>query len=83
VDAIVERHLKSHMTDAVLSLDTMAQEWRANGMVPENEWGRMRSLEFQELIHYRNQVVRRLEGAACVLCADFEHHVRSCVATLL
>ncbi|KZV67653.1 antiviral helicase [Peniophora sp. CONT] len=73
-DAIVEKHLKSVMMDAVLSLELLVKEWVAHGALPEHDWSRMRSLDFQELVHRRNQVVKRLDGSACTLCSEFEHH---------
>ncbi|KAI0035130.1 antiviral helicase [Vararia minispora EC-137] len=73
-EAIVERHLKSHMTEAILSLDALTREWSTSGAVPEHDWGRMRSLDFQELVYNRNQLAKRVENTACTLCGDFEHH---------
>ena len=74
-DAIVERHLISVMTDTILSLESLVKEWVAQGSLPEHDWDRMRSLDFQELVHRRNQLTKQLGGSACSLCTDFEHHV--------
>ncbi|KAI0068005.1 antiviral helicase [Artomyces pyxidatus] len=74
VDAIVERHLKSRMTDAILSLTGLIEEWVTAGEVPENDWARIRSFDFQELLHNRDQLVKRLDPVACTLCEDFDHH---------
>lgn len=75
-DAIVERHLKSVMTDTIFSLESLVKEWVAYDALPEHDWGRMRSLDFQELVLRRNQLAKQLDNSACTLCSDFEHHVR-------
>ena len=34
----------------------------------------MRTLEFQEALRGRNELIRRLESFECTLCEDFEDH---------
>ncbi len=65
----------SRMNDAIAQLGDLANEWVKNNHVPEVDWARVRSFEFQELLNRRNTLVKRLEGSACVLCQEFERHV--------
>lgn len=63
------------MNSAIAQLGELTSEWAKNNHVPEVGWARMRALEFQELLNRRNTLVKRLEGAACALCEEFESHV--------
>jgi antiviral helicase SKI2 len=69
------------MNDAIAQLGDLANEWAKNNHVPEVDWARVRSLEFQELLNKRNTLFRRLESSACVLCEEFDQHV--CTSTIL
>lgn len=75
VDGIVEKHSKTRMTDAILALDTIVKEWISTGAVPEVDW-RIRSFDFQQMLREKDRLLRRVENPACLLCADFDHHVR-------
>jgi antiviral helicase SKI2 len=75
VDAIVERHVISPMREALKSLAEIVEEWVSVGAVPEVEWVRMRSLNFQEVLRTRSELARGLDKHACTLCEKFEHHV--------
>ncbi|KAF7970863.1 hypothetical protein HWV62_22674 [Athelia sp. TMB] len=74
VDAIVERHIIAPMKDVVRSLSAIAEEWTASGLVPEIDWARMRSLDFQEVLRARNELTTRLHSTICATCPDFEQH---------
>lgn len=63
------------MQDAVKSLSALAEEWITAGAVPEVDWARMRSLDFQEVLRARNELARGLDKYGCMLCSDFGHHV--------
>jgi len=69
------------MNDAIAQLGDLTNEWAKNDHVPEMDWARVRSFEFQELLNRRNTLVKRLEGSACVLCKEFDQHV--CPSVLL
>jgi antiviral helicase SKI2 len=69
------------MNDAIAQLGDLANEWTKNNHVPEVDWARVRSLEFQDLLNRKNTLAKRLEGSACVLCKEFDQHV--CCSTLL
>jgi len=73
-DAIVDRHIISSMRDVMKSLAEIVEAWVPTGIVPEVEWVRMRSLDFQEVLRSRNELARRLNKYACKLCSEFEHH---------
>lgn len=74
---IVHGHRISHMNKAIRMLREILQEWKTAGdRIPEVDWSsRMRSLEFQETLRARNELVSRLPRYACILCSDFERHV--------
>ncbi|KAF7307318.1 ATP-dependent RNA helicase [Mycena indigotica] len=74
VDAIVDRHLISRMREALALLQGLVDEWNASTVIPEVDWARMRSLEFQETLRARNSRVEKLSGRECLLCGDFERH---------
>lgn len=75
MNAIVERHLKSVMTDAILALENLVAEWTPNNTIPEVDWSRFRLLEFQEAVRARDRLLSRIQNTACLLCGDFDHHV--------
>ena len=78
VDMIVERSRISVMSDVVEQLNGIAQEWGSNQafVVPEVDWSKMRQLEFQENLRSRNALETRLHGKSCILCQEFDEHVR-------
>lgn len=76
VDAIVERHRISHMQNGVSALEGLVNEWSSAKVIPEVDWARMRSLDFQEILASRNAQVKLLGIRACGLCSNFDDHVR-------
>jgi antiviral helicase SKI2 len=68
-------HKIAPMRDAAASLASVVAEWASIGSIPEIEWAKMRSIEFQELHQSRDTMAQRLSGRTCTLCADFEDHV--------
>ena len=72
----MEGHLKSRMNNTIAQLGDLANEWANNDHVPEVDWSRIRSFDFQDRLNRRNTRLNRLEGSACVLCKEFEPHVR-------
>jgi antiviral helicase SKI2 len=63
------------MRDGIAALQILVEEWQVSGAIPENEWDRMRALDFQEILQSRNEITRSLAERSCVLCGDFEDHV--------
>lgn len=64
------------MRDGIAGLQTCIDEWLSTKAMEEVNWSRMRALEFQEILQSRDILAKRLEDRACVLCADFNNHVR-------
>lgn len=81
MDAIVERHKIAPMREAIAALDVLVKEWVSAGHIPEVEWTRIRSLDFQEALRARNQYNEKLPSKACRLCEHFDQHV--CLVMLL
>jgi antiviral helicase SKI2 len=65
------------MKEGVGLLAELVHEWTTVGNIPEVDWSRMRSLEFQETLRDRNALMHRVTSTACVLCGEFEEHVRT------
>jgi antiviral helicase SKI2 len=64
------------MNAAIVALQSFVIEWITAKEIPENDWGRMRGLDFQELLRTRNSLARQLESRTCTQCSDFDDHVR-------
>ena len=45
--------------------------------IPEVDWGKMRSLDFQETLQYRKVLEKVNCDRSCLLCPDFDIHVSS------
>ncbi|KAI0639904.1 antiviral helicase [Trametes polyzona] len=71
---IVEKHRISYMNDAMRSLQQVLAEWLRAGSIPEVDWVKLKSLEFQELLRKRNELVPRLDRYTCVSCPSFDDH---------
>ncbi|KAH9065893.1 antiviral helicase [Lactarius vividus] len=76
VDAIVGQS-RSRAQEAVAQLENLANEWASSNYIPEADWARVRSFDFQELLSQRNSLAKRLEGISCILCEDFEQHYQT------
>lgn len=63
------------MNEAVHSLRGILDQWCSLGNIPEVDWRKMRSLEFQETLRTRDTLVKQLDSAGCTLCGDFDDHV--------
>lgn len=79
VDAtgIVDHHKKSLMLEIINSLQILVQKWGSARNIPEVNWGRVRTLDFQDALRTRNDLDRRREGLSCTLCGEFDDHVSS------
>jgi antiviral helicase SKI2 len=75
VHSIVDRHMIASMNEVISNLAALSLEWASTGTIPEVEWLKMRSLDFQETLRSRDRLVQRLSTVACTMCADFEDHV--------
>jgi hypothetical protein len=63
------------MHDALQSLQNLVEEWLPLPTIPEVDWARMRSLDFQECFRARNELANMLSNSPCLLCNDFNEHV--------
>ena len=63
------------MQEAIRALSGVLEQWLQSDTIPEVDWSRMRSLEFQETLRTRNERAKRLMSAQCVSCPDFDNHV--------
>lgn len=75
MNAIVDRHIMSHMRSTLATLHGIVHDWLSAGSIPEVDWARMRSLDFQEILRSRDALVKRLRTRSCVLCGNFDEHV--------
>ncbi|KAG2156698.1 ATP-dependent RNA helicase, partial [Suillus bovinus] len=76
VDAtgIVDHHRKSLMLEIINSLQFFVHKWRATGTIPEVNWDRIRTLDFQEALRSRNDLAKRRQDFSCTLCGEFLDH---------
>ena len=75
----IERHKISHMQKAAVDLQALAHGWIASppGTIPEVDWSKIRTLEFQDLLKTRESWITRMEskGKTCTTCPNFDEHV--------
>ncbi|KAN0100273.1 DSHCT (NUC185) domain containing protein [Tylopilus felleus] len=72
--AIVDNHKKAPILDTTSALESVVAEWAAAGTLQEIDWSRMRTLEFQETLRARNEILSRLKTFGCTLCENFDDH---------
>ncbi len=73
--AILNLNKADAINDTLESLSALHQDLTSVPVLPEVEWSRMRMVDFQEVLRQRNKLVKRIDGMACRLCADFDEHV--------
>lgn len=78
----MERHLIKPMRTAVELLGEVVKSWivdserrTSDRKIPEVDWRKMRSLEFQETLQSRGVLERANRDRSCLLCPDFDSHV--------
>ena len=80
VEAILTRRVIAPMKTTVAELHNLVKdEWVPSGRVPEIDWSRVRTLEFQETLARRESLAAKLGSQSqwqCLSCEDFKHHVR-------
>lgn len=81
LDSIAERHVIGPMRAAVELLGEIVKSWivdsekgAPNWKIPEVDWRKMRSLEFQETLQSRGVLERSNYGRSCLLCPEFDVH---------
>lgn len=72
------------MRETVKLLEEIVRSWVVDSegepsdrKIPEVDWGKMRSLDFQETLQYRAVLVEINHNRTCLLCPDFDIHVSS------
>lgn len=64
------------MREAKQRLQEALHEWIPTGTIPEVDWGgRVRTLEVQDTLRNRDELISRLPSFGCKLCEDFDQHV--------
>lgn len=71
---IVDHHRKSLMLEIINSLQILVHNWKTAGTIPEVNWDRIRTLDFQEALRSRNDLAKRRQGLSCTLCSEFHDH---------
>ena len=78
----MERHLSNPMRAAVKHLEQVVRSWVADSegessdrKIPEVDWRKMKSLNFQEALQSRGALEERNNNRSCLLCPDFDEHV--------
>ncbi|KAH8099717.1 antiviral helicase [Cristinia sonorae] len=75
VDLIIPGRRISAMKNATQQLSNLVSAWAPLDAIPEVNWkGAIRSLEFQELLGERNELIQRLPDFACTSCPTFDDH---------
>lgn len=75
VEAIIPGRKIAAMKNVVALLTDFRNSWAPLDNIPELNWkGTMRSLEFQENLGERNELVLRLPSHTCISCPDFDDH---------
>lgn len=59
----------------MFALEMVVTEWTTAGTLLEIDWSRMRTLEFQETLRARNEIIESLQTFECTYCKDFDGHV--------
>jgi len=80
----VERHLIRPMRATVELLEEVVRSWIVNSegkssdwKIPEVDWRKMKSLDFQEVLQSRGALEKINSNRSCLLCPDFGVHVSS------
>ncbi|KAG8987538.1 hypothetical protein FRB90_003297 [Tulasnella sp. 427] len=72
--AEIQRHRITAMQNVAEDLQGLAHGWVSNGSIPEVDWSKIKTLEFQDTLKSRQSFLARLEGKTCLTCPDFDKH---------
>ncbi|KZT08600.1 antiviral helicase [Laetiporus sulphureus 93-53] len=73
-DVILSQKRISSMNSAIQLLNAELEKWLQVDSIPEADWSKFRSLEFQEALRERDELVKELGGFQCTICSDFDDH---------
>ena len=66
----------SYMMKVVGMLYATLAQWLSVGQVPEVDWKkRVMTLEFQEMVRAREQLIQSVASFTCTECPNFAEHV--------
>lgn len=78
----MERNLIRPMRTTVELLEEVVRSWVRDSeedstgrKIPEVDWRKMKSLNFQEALQSRGALEERNRNRSCLLCPDFDLHV--------
>ncbi|OCH88756.1 antiviral helicase [Obba rivulosa] len=73
-DVLLYSRKISQLDSTVRLVSAILRHWLADQKIPEVDWNKVRSLEFQENVRAREELSKKLLGFACTQCSDFEEH---------
>ena len=78
----MERHLIRPMRETANHLQEVVRSWvvdsergSSDRKIPEVDWRKMKSLNFQEALRSRGTLEERNSNRSCLLCPEFDVHV--------
>ena len=78
----MERHLIRPMQATIELLEEVVRSWMVDSKgepsdrkIPEVDWRKMKSLDFQEALRSRGILEERNSNRSCLLCPEFNVHV--------
>ncbi|ORY49800.1 antiviral helicase [Rhizoclosmatium globosum] len=73
-DQILESKLSAEATRVGQLLVSLAEEMAQESRIPENDWSKIRELEFQEKEKEKNALLAKLSSFQCSKCPDLVEH---------
>lgn len=72
---VLDKRNEEAINECVGGMIEMYTQLSAEEKLPEVDWSRIRSIDFQESLRHRNNLSTRIPKLECTLCGDFEEHV--------
>ncbi|KAJ3053769.1 hypothetical protein HK097_003454, partial [Rhizophlyctis rosea] len=73
-EAILDTRDSGEITKTTQQLQRLGQEMQDEGKIPENDWSKMRELDFQERYREKETLLGQLGSFQCVRCPDLDEH---------
>ncbi|KAJ3283372.1 hypothetical protein HK104_010409 [Borealophlyctis nickersoniae] len=73
-DAILDQRDESETSKIGQQLLRVAEEMHEGGKIPENDWSKIRELDFQERLRDKEALMAQLGSFQCVRCPDLDDH---------
>lgn len=74
---IIDKKSEEARDKAMHSLEVIYEEITSLPDLPEVDWTRIRTFEFQDLLRQRTSLMERIDKFHCPSCPDFDDHVCS------